>query len=543
MSTSGRRGRRLSAALAAATAAVLVATVSATAAVGAPKPPKPPKPAGEAVQLLSFNDYHGHIEEDPASSTAASDGNVRDENGVFVPAGGAAYLATHLSQLRAGHANSITVAAGDLIGGSTFTSGFYHDEPSVETLNAMHLDASSVGNHEFDEGVTELLRMQKGGCHPVDGCYQQDPNGRDIRYPGAKFRWLAANVVNEQTGKTVLPATWTKKVGKSKIGFIGMTLEGTDSLVAPSGVAGWDFQDEVEAGNRAAAQLTSEGVKAIVVMLHEGGVQTGTYNGCTGISGPIVEIAQNLDPQIDALITGHTHQPYNCSINDPSGQPRKVVSAFSFGRIITEMNFNIDGKTHDVVRDSVTATNHIVTRTVAKDPVLQDIVSKWSTRANVEGNVPVGTITEDITRAFLPPPSTSDDRARESSLSNLIADAQLESTAENGSQIAFMNAGGVRADLRYAIVAERRGRRRRDLPRGVQRAAVQQHPPDVLDDRRADRRRARAAVGVGSPRRPRRTAAGDLGRLHVRVVAVGAVRPEGRPGLHQARWGRPRPGR
>ncbi len=186
------------------------------------------------------------------------------------------------------------------------------------------------------------------------------------------------------------------------------------------------------------------------MLLHEGGVQTGTYNGCTGISGPIVEIAQNLDPQIDALITGHTHQPYNCSINDPSGQPRKVVSAFSFGRIITEMNFNIDNKTHDVVRDSVTATNHIVTRTVAKDPVLQDIVSKWTARANVEGNVPVGTITQDITRAFLPPPSTSDDRAKESSLSNLIADAQLESTAENGSQIAFMNAGGVRADLRFA---------------------------------------------------------------------------------------------
>ena len=183
MSTSGRRGRRVTAALAAATAAVLVATVSATAAVGAPKPPKPPKPTVEAVQLLSFNDYHGHIEEDPSSSTTATDGNVRDETGAFVPAGGAAYLATHLSQLRAGHENSFTVAAGDLIGGSTFTSGFYHDEPSVETLNAMHLDASSVGNHEFDEGVTELLRMQSGGCHPVDGCYQQTPTGEDIPLP------------------------------------------------------------------------------------------------------------------------------------------------------------------------------------------------------------------------------------------------------------------------------------------------------------------------------------------------------------------------
>jgi 5'-nucleotidase len=186
-------------------------------------------------------------------------------------------------------------------------------------------------------------------------------------------------------------------------------------------------------------------------------VQTGTYDGCTGISGPIVAIAEQLDPQIDALITGHTHQPYNCSINDPNGVPRKVVSAFSFGRIITEMNFVINTESDDIVRSSVTATNHIVTRSVPQDPTLQAIVAKWTAKANVEGNVPVGSVTEDITRAFLPPPSTSDDRASESSLSNLIADAQLASTAENGAQIAFMNAGGVRADLRYASSASGEG--------------------------------------------------------------------------------------
>ena len=344
MSPSVRRGRRITAALAAASTAVLVAGLSATSAEAAPTSLPSPKPAGEAVQLLSFNDYHGHIEEDFANPTARQrrertrrDRRVRAGRRRGLPGDPPGPTATRDT------ANSLTVAAGDLIGGSTFTSGFYHDEPSVETLNAMGLDASSVGNHEFDEGVTELLRMQRGGCHPVDGCYQQDANGGDIRYPGADFKWLAANVVNEQTGRTVLPATWVKKVGKTKIGFIGMTLEGTDSLVAPSGVAGWDFQDEVEAGNRAARMLTRDkGVKAIVVLLHEGGVQTGTYNGCDGISGPIVEIAENLDTKIDALITGHTHQPYNCTINDPSGKPRKVVSAFSFGRIITEMNFVIN---------------------------------------------------------------------------------------------------------------------------------------------------------------------------------------------------------
>jgi len=450
MSGPGLLRRRTPVALAALVAAALATSI--TAAPASQATPKDDESKRIPVQLLSFNDYHGHIEEDPSSPTQATDGNIRDENGALVAAGGAAFLATHLQDLREGHENSFTVAAGDLIGGSTFTSGFYHDEPSVETLNAMGLDVSGVGNHEFDEGVTELLRMQNGGCHPVDGCYLQDEAGNDITYPGADFPWLAANVVSEETGDTVLPATWVEKVGNAKIGFIGMTLKGTDSLVAPSGVAGWDFQDEVEAGNRAAAQLRNEqGVRAIVVLLHEGGTQSGTYNGCVGISGPIVHIAEKLDPSIDALITGHTHQAYNCSIDDPAGEPRKVVSAFSFGRVITEMNLELDSRTNDVVRDSVTAVNHIVTRTVPPDPTLLSIVAKWTALANVEGNVEVGTITQDITRAFLPPPSTSDDRAKESSLSNLIADAQLASTApENGSQIAFMNAGGVRADLRYA---------------------------------------------------------------------------------------------
>ena len=160
-----------------------------------------------------------------------------------------------------------------------------------------------------------------------------------------------------------------------------------------------------------------------------------------------MDIAKNLDPSIDAVITGHTHAPYNCTMDDPAGNPRKVVSAFSFGRIITEMNFVIDHQSKDVIRDSVTAVNHVVTRTVPKDPALQDIVAKWTAKADVEGNVPVGTITQDIRRAFT---GTTERRDLESSLSNLIADAQLESTTENSAQIAFMNAGGVRADLLFA---------------------------------------------------------------------------------------------
>jgi 5'-nucleotidase len=435
MSRPGPLRRRTMVAIAAA-ATVGLAVATAGAATAAPVELKILKKNRVEVQLLSFNDYHGHIEPD-----AAPDSEVPYE-GRSVTTNGAAYLASHLSQLRKGHANSFTVAAGDLIGGSTFTSGVFHDEPSVETLNAMGLDVSSVGNHEFDEGVTELLRMQNGGCHPVDGCFQQDAAGKDIRYPGADFQYLAANVVKHSTGKSVLPSWSIKKLGGARIGFIGMTLEGTSSLVAPSGVAGYDFLDEVVTANKTAKMLQKKhGVKAIVVLLHEGGLQTGSYSGCTGISGPIVDIAKRLAPKIDAVITGHTHQPYACTINDPKGQPRKVTSAMSFGRVITEMNFKVNTKTNDIVRSSVKAVNHLVDRNVTPSPGVKAIVDKWVAKAAGPGNRVVGTISADIRRATT---SGREDRGKESSLSNQIADAQKEST---GAQIAFMNAGGVRADL------------------------------------------------------------------------------------------------
>ena len=179
----------------------------------------------------------------------------------------------------------------------------------------MQLDVSSVGNHEFDEGVTELLRMQNGGCHPVDGCYFPDEP-----YPGADFQWLAANVVDE-TGETPLPPYWIERVENVKVGFIGMTLEATDTLVAAAGIEGWDFLDEAETANALVPILKAQGVEAIVVLLHEGGSQTpppGDVDACVGISGPIVAINNALDPEIDVVITGHTHLPYNCVLDDPA---------------------------------------------------------------------------------------------------------------------------------------------------------------------------------------------------------------------------------
>ncbi|MCV2393020.1 bifunctional metallophosphatase/5'-nucleotidase [Actinotalea sp. M2MS4P-6] len=442
-STPGKRRsvRRAVAGVGALSLTLALATLAAPGALakGSPGPKDPHHDRWQSryidLQLLAFNDYHGHLE-------ATGNGAVDTNDTV----GGAEYLAAELAQLRDGQKYSLTVAAGDLIGGSPALSGLFHDEPSVESLNAMGLDVSSVGNHEFDEGVTELLRMQDGGCHPVDGCYFPDDP-----YAGADFPWLAANVVDESTGETALAPYWIKRVGGVKVGFIGMTLEATSTLVAAAGIEGYDFRDEVETANALVPELKAQGVESIVVLLHEGGSQTpppGEIDACVGISGPVVTINAGLDPEIDAVITGHTHLPYNCTLPDPAGKPRMVTSAYSYGRVVTEMHLKIDRATKDVVRGKSWAVNHLVDQTVlTPDPAQTAIIDKWMPLYDAAGNTPVGTITADINRGGTPPGT---DRGVESPAGNLVADAQLWSTSQNGADIAFMNPGGVRSDLTYA---------------------------------------------------------------------------------------------
>jgi 5'-nucleotidase len=415
-------------------AALAVAIASLALLAGPAVADKKADPPGQLVQLqlLAFNDYHGHLNADTPGS---ADG---------VTAGGGEYLSAMLSQLRAGEKYSLTVAAGDLIGGSPAFSGLFHDEPSVESLNTMGLDVSGVGNHEFDEGVTELLRMQEGGCHPVDGCYFPD-----APYAGADFKWLAANVVNE-AGETPLPPYWITRVESIDIAFIGMTLEATDVLVAAAGIEGWDFLDEAETANALVPILHDQGVDAIVVLLHEGGSQTpppGVVDACVDISGPILAINDALDPAIDVLITGHTHLPYNCVLPDAAGQDRIVTSAYSYGRVVSEFDLVLDKGTNDVRRDLSVATNHVVDQAVlTPDPAVTSVIEKWQPLFDAAGNTPIGTITADINRGGDPPGS---DRGVESAAGNLVADAQQWASSFNGAQVAFMNPGGVRSDLTY----------------------------------------------------------------------------------------------
>ncbi|MFF9148392.1 bifunctional metallophosphatase/5'-nucleotidase [Streptomyces sp. NPDC014861] len=396
------------------------------------------------VQLLSFNDLHGHLEPPTGSSgnlkRVKEDGTTEEIKGV----GGAEYLATHLAQARQGNRYSITAAAGDMIGASPLLSGLFHDEPTIEALNAMKLDVSSVGNHEFDEGARELSRIQNGGCHPTEGCYEKGK-----RFKGAKFPYLTANVTDEKSGRPLLDPYFIWEKDGVRIGFIGVTLEGTGNIVSAEGVKGLKFGDEVEAINKYAKVLERKGVKSIVALLHEGGLPaSGAYNyDCdtpgagAGISGPIVDIAKNVTPQVDALVTGHTHQAYACTIPDPAGKPRTVTSAASFGRLYTDTTLTYDRRTKDIVRTAVSSANHVVTRDVDAYGKITTLINRWKALAAPIADRPVGYIGENV---------DNPDGVIEKPMGNMIADAQLAGLSpadKGGAQLALMNPGGVRAPL------------------------------------------------------------------------------------------------
>ncbi|MFJ4282866.1 bifunctional metallophosphatase/5'-nucleotidase [Streptomyces massasporeus] len=397
------------------------------------------------VQLLSFNDLHGNLEP-PAGSSGRVTETQPDGTTKTIDAGGVEYLATHLRQARKGEKYSITAAGGDMVGASPLISGLFHDEPTIEALNKLDLDVTSVGNHEFDEGAKELARLQNGGCHPKDGCYA------DKKFKGADFPYLAANVLDEKTKKPILKPYWVWKKNGVKVGFIGVTLEGTPDIVSAEGVKGLSFKDEVETINKYAKVLQKQGVKSIVALLHEGGFPASTsYNyDCDspgagdGISGPIVDIAKNVTPQVDALVTGHTHNAYVCSIADPAGKPRMVTSAASFGRLYTDTTLTYDRKTGDIARTAVKSANRVVTRDVPKAPDMTELIGKWNTLAAPIGNKPIGYISGDIGNT-----------GSESPLGDLIADAQLAhgKQLDPETDLALMNPGGIRAPLTYAAKA------------------------------------------------------------------------------------------
>jgi 5'-nucleotidase len=452
--------------------------VAAAAVVGVPSAadaaPKKGDTKNVTVQMLAMNDFHGRITpQGPGDGSLATapgaDGTYGTTDDISVPVGGAAHIAATVDRLQAdfekrtrGPSESFFVGAGDLISASPFESSVYKDEPTIEVLDAMGLDVSSVGNHEFDRGTEELRRISGA----TDGRYTDDVSACEgivrgetgcfgtggHRFDGADFPYLAANVISTKTGKPMLPPyEILRTAGNEKIALIGVVTEDTPNIVTPDGIADVTFMDEAEAVNMWVPVLRKRGVEAIGVLVHEGGTIDDPnaqefINDCNGLEGPIVDINERIHDAVDVIVSAHTHTQYNCLLPVPNGDDRLVTQAGYYGRLLTDIRLSIDRRTGDVDRGATyRATNVPVTREAA-DAKVQSIVDYWNARADVTGNVPVGEVTADI-----PAPSGSSQRHLEFPLVNLIADTQLWAMQQDEDAgdpvIAFMNPGGVRTSI------------------------------------------------------------------------------------------------
>jgi 5'-nucleotidase len=460
-----RRSRlSFAAALAVASSAVLVGVPAVADAAPSPKPDVP-------VQLIAMNDFHGRIANtsgaDSQQITAPGpDGAYGTPDDIVSIVGGAANVAATVNQLQSSFraasgekSGSWFVGAGDLISASPFESSVFKDEPTIEVLDAMGLDASSVGNHEFDRGTEELRRISAA----TDGTYSDDVTAcqgivpgetgcfgeGEHAFDGADFPYLAANVVSKETGEPMLPPYQVFDMpGGRKVALIGVVTDTTPTIVAPDGVADVEFIDEADAVNKYVPELTRRGVEAIGVLVHEGGQQNGPAganpNGCNTLTGPIVDINNRVDDEVDLIVSAHTHAAYNCKLPVPGGQDRLVTSAGFYGRLVSDIRLTLDARTGEVDRSATyQATNVPVTRT-NPDAHVQSIVDYWVAKSAVAGNRVVGSATADIGR------SVSSQRPFEQPIGNLVAQAQLEGLQEEQfgfPEIAFMNPGGVRTDI------------------------------------------------------------------------------------------------
>ncbi len=406
------------AAVALAAASIAIASLGSAGGPAVASGP-PPGPATVEIQLLAFNDFHSALP--PPSGGGGK---------VFgTPAGGIEYLATWLRERQAMNPNTLVLSAGDLIGASPLVSALFHEEPTVEAMNLLGLDYSVVGNHEFDEGASELRRIQDGTCHATDGC------ATGHLYPGADFGILAANVLGSD-GKPIFPPYAIRTFGGARIGIIGVVTEHMPEIVAPEKIRGLTVADPTETVNRYAAELRKQGVRTMVVLLHEGNPASGsTVNGCPTLGPWFSSMIAGMDKDVRAVMTGHSHEVYTCVVAG-----KVVTSASSHGRVFTRIDMTVDRATG--VASTVSATNTIVTRDVTPDPAETVLFDRYDKLAEPLEDRVIGSTTAAIIRDA--------NAAGESALGDVIADAQLAATAGakvGDAQIAFTNIGGIRADL------------------------------------------------------------------------------------------------
>jgi 5'-nucleotidase len=399
------------------------------------------------LEIIAFNDFHGNLE-----SPGKFQANAQSPE---VPVGGIDYFGGYVEHLKSLNPDNIVVSAGDLTGGSPLLSALFHEEDTIEAMNRLGLTINGVGNHEFDKGKQELLRLQKGGCATVDtNTCKGNAVGTPVPFEGAKFEYLAANVIDTSTGKTIFPGYAIRTWHGVKVAFIGVTLKDTPANSTPSAMAGLRFTDEADAINAIVRQLRTQGVKNFVALIHQGGYQTTgkrgdikDIDGCAGgLNGyPIQPIVSRLDNAVDLVLSAHTHEAYICQMPNSSGRMIPVTSASSYGRVLTQIDMTIDKVTKQV--KAVTAHNILVDRTnpsIKPDPVIKSIEDRYLAIAAPLINRVVGSITADITKPAI--------ASGESPLGDLIADAQLEATAapaSGGAVAAFMNEAGFRVDLPF----------------------------------------------------------------------------------------------
>ncbi|WP_105566106.1 choice-of-anchor I family protein [Microbacterium halophytorum] len=371
------------------------------------------------IQVLTINDFHGRIEP-----------NLRNGEA------GAAVLAGAIDQYRAENPNTLFASAGDNIGASTFTSFIQQDNPTIDALVEAGLDVSVVGNHEFDGGFDDLT-------------------DRVIPRFGSEDLALGANVYRKGTTEPALAEYAVRTVDGVDVAFIGTVTEDTSTLVSPAGIADIEFGDQVEAANRVAEEIAENDLADVTVLLTHSGSGGDQCDAIAEEGTSYGELVRGASAEIDAIVSGHTHQLYDCDIAGPDGAPRPVISSHQYGTTLGALDIRVDSETQELVSIEGTSVPLVVEEEpqFSENEAVRDIVDEAILVADEEGSVEVGKISADILRGGEP---AGDDRGVESSMGNLVADMYLWSASEYSkyggaepAQIGIMNPGGLRDDLRY----------------------------------------------------------------------------------------------
>ncbi len=403
--------------------------VTLVAGCASPSPLPPPSQSIE-LSIFSINDFHGHIQSKLPTPLSPRLPDSQTGELKAQAAGGVAYLATVLDKLRSQRKNQVFVAAGDLVGASPQMSSLLKDEPTLSALGELGLAVSSLGNHDLDAGLPELMRKIRGECVST-GCAWPE-------FKGASFPYLAANMFETETGKRVLPSHVMRDIGGLKIALVGAVTRDVPKVIIPKNIVGLRFADEADTLNALVPELRAAGAQVLVAIMHEGAMFEGAANdpsyACTGLKGRGVDIAKRLDPAYAIIISGHTHQAYTCKIDG-----RLMVQAGSFGGWLTESRLTLDA--NGAVLDAQAINHPVLQGIYAPNPAFVALVQRAAALTSAARNKPVANLSRGATRTATAP-------FGDSPLGNLVADAHLAYAKTRGVvDIGMTNSGGIRADL------------------------------------------------------------------------------------------------